>query len=842
MRKTLLAATVGFLAAAPALAAEDVMVVFDGSNSMWGQIDGTAKIEIAREAMDSLMGDWTEGTNVGLMAYGHRREADCKDIETLIEPGPYEREAFFSKIQGISPRGKTPLTDSIEQAAETLAYRDNPATLVVITDGIETCRRDPCALADDLERMGVGFTAHVVGFDLKDEEQDAVACIAERTGGRFLPAGDAAELGTALSKVGATVAKTPEPEPEPEPAPEVELTAPETADSGASLPVSWQAETQQPKDYITIVPAGAEEGSYTNYFRVKEENEGSLRAPGETGLFEVRYIRDEDDSTLASAEIEITDPEVTVSAPESAITGEAFSVSWTGNVHPKDYVTIVPMGAEEGAYTDYTRVKEDSEGQLQAPAETGVYEVRYVLDEGGRTLASDEIEITEPDVTVSAPENATAGATFEISWTGNVHPRDYVTIVPMGAADDEYMDYVRVNDDNEGKLQAPAETGLYEVRYVLNEGRKPLASVEIEITEPEATVSAPEKATAGSTFEISWTGNIHPRDYVTIVPMGAEEDAYMDYVRVNNDNAGKLQAPAETGLYEVRYILNEGRQSLASTEIEITEPEATVSAPGSAIVGSSFPVSWTGNVHPRDYVTIVPMGAEDDAYLDYVRVNDDNEGKLQAPAETGLYEVRYILNEGRQPLASTEIEIVEAGMELSGPDTIRAGDEITVSWSGTVPHPRDYVTVVPMGAEEGSYGEYERVQSKDEAKLPAPAETGMYEIRYILNEGKRTLARHMLEVVDETAALDTGGSLEVPETAAAGETIEISWSADTESGDQRIALAQADQADFTWIEVQSASDGPPLSFTLPEEAGRYEFRLLDIPGRKVLSRAIIDVQ
>ena len=59
--------------AVPAWADENVMVVFDGSNSMWGQIDGTAKIEIARNAMGSLLGEWTEDRKVGLMAYGHRR-------------------------------------------------------------------------------------------------------------------------------------------------------------------------------------------------------------------------------------------------------------------------------------------------------------------------------------------------------------------------------------------------------------------------------------------------------------------------------------------------------------------------------------------------------------------------------------------------------------------------------------------------------------------------------------------------------------------------------------------------------------------------------------------------
>ena len=126
--------------------------------------------------------------------------------------------------------------------------------------------------------------------------------------------------------------------------------------------------------------------------------------------------------------------------------------------------------------------------------------------------------------------------------------------------------------------------------------------------------------------------------------------------------------------------------------------------------------------------------------------------------------------------------------------------------------------------------------------LPAPSETGLYEIRYILDAGSRTLARHMLEVVEETAALDTGGSLSVPSTASAGERVEVSWTSSSDSTDQRITLARPDQADFTWIEAQRTNNEPPLFFTLPTEPGHYEFRLLDVTARTILSRSIIEVR
>ena len=51
-----MAVAVGTVGALPAAAAdENVMIVFDGSNSMWGQIEGVAKIEIARGVMNNLL-------------------------------------------------------------------------------------------------------------------------------------------------------------------------------------------------------------------------------------------------------------------------------------------------------------------------------------------------------------------------------------------------------------------------------------------------------------------------------------------------------------------------------------------------------------------------------------------------------------------------------------------------------------------------------------------------------------------------------------------------------------------------------------------------------------------
>ena len=442
------------------------------------------------------------------------------------------------------------------------------------------------------------------------------------------------------------------------------------------------------------------------------------------------------------------------------------------------------------------------------------------------------------------PEPTLAGAAFDVEWTGGVHPRDYVTIVPMGADAGASGDYFRVgNDGGSNSLKAPADTGLYEVRYVLNEGKRVMASATIEVTEPEVTVSAPEATLAGAAFDVEWTGGVHPRDYVTIVPMGADAGASGDYFRVGNDGgSNSLKAPADTGLYEVRYVLNEGKRVMASATIEVTEPEVTVSAPEATLAGAAFDVEWTGGVHPRDYVTIVPMGADEGASGDYFRVgNDGGSNSLKAPADTGLYEVRYVLNEGKRVMASATIEVTEPEVTVSAPEQLRVGERLRVEWTGAV-HGRDYVTVVPRGSPDDASGDYKRVGTASRADMTAPDAPGLYEVRYILNEGKRVLARAPVEVLAEDAQLSTGATLQAPETAAPGAVIEVSWTGGSDSADQRITLARGGQAVFTWVVAKKIDGPPPVRLTLPDQAGMYELRYLDVSGQKVLSRAPIKVE
>ncbi|WP_293577542.1 hypothetical protein [Phaeobacter sp.] len=140
--------------------------------------------------------------NLGLIAYGHRRKGDCGDIETLVPLNVGNSARITEQLRILRPKGKTPISDAVRLAAEEMRFTEETATVVLISDGVETCAADPCATARTLEEAGIDFTAHVIGFDIKDAAANAqLACIAEETGGSFLSAQNAADLSLAVTTV-----------------------------------------------------------------------------------------------------------------------------------------------------------------------------------------------------------------------------------------------------------------------------------------------------------------------------------------------------------------------------------------------------------------------------------------------------------------------------------------------------------------------------------------------------------------------------------------------------------------------------------------------------------------
>ena len=183
------------------------MLVLDASGSMWGQIGGKAKIDIARDAVANMLGSWPASQQLGLMAYGHRSKGNCADIEMLKAPAVLDKAGFQRAVNALQPKGMTPISASVRMAAEQLKFSERKATVILVSDGEETCHADPCALGQELEKLGVDFTAHVIGFDIEkgSKAHAQLQCLATSTGGKYLDARNAEDLNKAMGDVARTV-------------------------------------------------------------------------------------------------------------------------------------------------------------------------------------------------------------------------------------------------------------------------------------------------------------------------------------------------------------------------------------------------------------------------------------------------------------------------------------------------------------------------------------------------------------------------------------------------------------------------------------------------------------
>jgi Ca-activated chloride channel homolog len=181
--------------------AGNLVFILDASGSMGAKIQGKMKIDIAKEALSNLIKDLPAGVNVGLVAYGHRQKADCNDVEELSSLAPLDKKALIDMIMALDHKGKTPITFAVRQVAESLKAEENETTIVLVSDGEETCDGDPCALVKELRVSGIKFVMHVIGFDVTDKEKAQLACVAEAGGGSYLAAKNAGELAVAAKKV-----------------------------------------------------------------------------------------------------------------------------------------------------------------------------------------------------------------------------------------------------------------------------------------------------------------------------------------------------------------------------------------------------------------------------------------------------------------------------------------------------------------------------------------------------------------------------------------------------------------------------------------------------------------
>ncbi|MEZ4887996.1 MAG: VWA domain-containing protein [Chitinophagales bacterium] len=176
-----------------------IIFIVDGSGSMWGKVQDEFKIVIARTVMKELVGNISSERPLGLVVYGHRRKSDCADVEYMVKPTAGSQASITNTLDKINPTGKTPLAVSVKMVIDDLMATKTKATIILVTDGIETCEGNLCELVAEAQKNGIEFKMHIVGFDLEPEAKANLECAAAAGQGQYFDATNSEELSNALN-------------------------------------------------------------------------------------------------------------------------------------------------------------------------------------------------------------------------------------------------------------------------------------------------------------------------------------------------------------------------------------------------------------------------------------------------------------------------------------------------------------------------------------------------------------------------------------------------------------------------------------------------------------------
>ena len=189
----------------------NVELVMDSSGSMAAATDtGEPRIDAAKrvlnQVIDAIPADRPE-LNVGFRVFGHLgdnteagRPESCQSSELTVPLDGVDKEALRDQVANYQPVGWTPIGLSLERAAADFPAASESVTnaIILVTDGLETCDADPCAIATSLKDSEAAITVYVVGLGLDAEELRITSCIADNTGGQIVGAQNADELSVAL--------------------------------------------------------------------------------------------------------------------------------------------------------------------------------------------------------------------------------------------------------------------------------------------------------------------------------------------------------------------------------------------------------------------------------------------------------------------------------------------------------------------------------------------------------------------------------------------------------------------------------------------------------------------
>lgn len=178
-----------------------ILFLLDASGSMLAKWENSDRMTVAKNLLAHLVDSLERYDNleVALRVYGHqfgRERNDCKDTRLEVPFSKNSTEAIQKKLKEIIPRGNTPITYSLQQSAGDFPDDKARNVIILITDGLESCGGDPCAMSLALQKKRIFLRPFVIGIGIEPEYEKQLSCI-----GQYFNAADVQTFETVLSEI-----------------------------------------------------------------------------------------------------------------------------------------------------------------------------------------------------------------------------------------------------------------------------------------------------------------------------------------------------------------------------------------------------------------------------------------------------------------------------------------------------------------------------------------------------------------------------------------------------------------------------------------------------------------
>lgn len=161
-----------------------ILLIFDASQSMAGKWEKETKINIARNVLihiiDSL--EKLENVQMALRLFGHQSPVppqDCSDSRLIVPFAKGNAPKIRQELRFINPKGTSPIAYSLEKGgADFPPGCDNCRNIIImITDGIEACEGNACAISNELQRKGIVLKPFIIGIGIDEGFRKTFDCI-----------------------------------------------------------------------------------------------------------------------------------------------------------------------------------------------------------------------------------------------------------------------------------------------------------------------------------------------------------------------------------------------------------------------------------------------------------------------------------------------------------------------------------------------------------------------------------------------------------------------------------------------------------------------------------------